>query len=235
MILKNKQLSLGNASHTQIKTDEGDLCCLNYWGDTLHYIANVDVNRYSLVEVGLTELGLSLCRNIESFYHAISYSEPGYVPVEYQTLHECIAGAIPLVDLLTDIQNSAHERFKTINSFTGKYGAIPTKTLQCMVDTVNGWKSQVRRLSHFDHILTGKILTHTLTNESWIEFFSFWKEERSGASIRHEGVCYCKRKHAVHFQMKMCDLPFCSDEKNKVRDKDYQTLANNKKTYHTSV
>ena len=64
--LKNKQLSLGNASRTQIKTDEGDLCCLNYWGATLHYIANVDVNRYSLVEVGLTELGLSLCRKLLS-------------------------------------------------------------------------------------------------------------------------------------------------------------------------
>jgi hypothetical protein len=201
------------------------------WGDTIFIIKKLTLFSYVLEEIGSLSFGADFSEAIYNFYRAISYAKPGKgATLERLTLRESIQLATPLVNLLKGMQTSLDAKYSR-STFQGDFGSPWTQTMDCLIETVESWAALVRRLDFFDPSLADKVYSHAITNESWIEHsFGFTTKRGQGHLQDMKEYIESKRKHAIDFQIRMTDTPFCQYTKTKVRDKGYQSLVDVGKT-----
>ena len=194
--------------------------------EMIYTIKKVSLSCHALEEIGSLSFGSEFCKAINRFYKAISYAKPGRGEVfEKISIKKSIEFAHPLVNLLKDMETSLKEKFSR-NSFQGEFGSVWSRTISCIVDTVESWTALVRRLDFFDQTIADKVFSHCITNESWIEHsFGFTTKKGQGHLQNMQEYVESKRRHAIDFQIRMTDAPFCQYTKTKIRDKGYQTFV----------
>ena len=128
------------------------------------------------------------------------------------------------LSLLNSMQEEYQEKYPSRKVFHGADGAVATGTIQCMQQTVDGWKELMKRADHFEKGLGKSITPHTVTNESNVEHAFGTKKSGQGHLLSLEEYVQAKRSTRVNFQLKMCSLPFTQNVKGKLRDKGYQDI-----------
>ena len=195
------------------------------WGEVFMYITQTS-RGYELMEHGPTDFGLTFSSAVNNFYEAICYVPPyGYRSYRKKTLTECISLAKELIDLLQKMQKQAEQRFVGKKSFWGTNGTVFTATVNCTVSSVNGWTALLNRLDYFDPTLPAKVNPQAATSECFMEHsFGFEMQQGQGNMQGAYEYIHSKKRHENDFQLRMCDLPFNTYTKSKLRDKSYQEI-----------
>ena len=223
---KSISLKEGEESH-----DIGDVRCYAVWGKVIYSLNQMNAFLFSLEETGPLSFGYKFSQAINSFYEAIGFTKPGHGVVSTRLmLKQSIEKAQPLVELLENMDESLKSRFNR-TTFQGEHGTPWTATVSCVLATVESWKALARRLDMINPLLSDMVYSHSITNESWIEHsFGFQVKQGQGQLMIMQEYIQAKRRHAIDFQMRMTNTPFCQYTKTKIRDKGYQCLVDVGKT-----
>ena len=201
----------------------GHHICL--WEKVIFLLRLECVNQIQLVEHGPLDFALKFCKAMNNFYRAVCYIPPNKQRSENMTLEDSISSALDVQLLFNGMQELSEEKYPNRTSFTGAEGSVPTATINCFNETINGWNALMKRANHFQKDLGKSIYPHSIVSESKVEHaFGFTKQSGQGHLLTLEEYVQAKRSNQIDFQLRMCDLPFSQKIKSKVRDKGYQDI-----------
>ena len=181
-------------------------------------------NSYVLEEIGWLNFAVMFCNDVNLFYNAIGYIPPhGDKSFCEMKLIKSTANGKHLMNLLLSMQSSLEETFFPRKSFTRTNGIPSSDTINCVRITAEAWKGLAERLNFLSPGLHLSVYPHAVSNEYLTEnAFGFTVRKGQGHHQNMMEYVQAKSKHALDFQMHLCDVPFHQQIKVKLRDQGYQ-------------
>ena len=196
--------------------------------------AVVNENAFSLLELGPLNFAVQYTEAISALYDAIGYVPPRGDRVErmerrHITFQESILKGKTCVKLMTSMQKEAEDRNPGRSSFMGADGMPFTDTIVCLESTVESWETVETRVELCEKGSSSRIDPPSVTSEKNVEHgFGFTTKKGQGHNQDMQEYNIAKRRHTVGFQLRMCQMPFCQDTKEKLQDKGYQQIEGNR-------
>ena len=192
--------------------------------------AIMNQNNFHLHQYGPLNFALQYTNAVSKLYDAIGYIPPGgsrasRLQRRNIPLNECVLKAEQCSNLMQEMQTEAKERTPGRSSFHGPDGMPFTDTIRCLQSTIESWNILIDRVERLDKGSSQRIYSPSVTSEKYVEHsFGFVKKKGQGQNQTMEEYIVSKRRHVIHFQMRMCKLPFCQYTKDSLQDKGYQQI-----------
>ena len=190
-----KDIAVGTDRPTAFVAPE-NVVSLHQWGSVVYWVRKAATNRYQLEESGPLNFGVAFSTSIALFYDAISYTPRNSQRNHQMKLTDSIELSSSAVKLFSQMQDSKEDLYPTRKTFVHADGMPWSKTIKCLVDSVDSWKSLVKRLEFFDPNLPSKFDPHTITNESVVEH-SFGSVKRRGQGHLQNSQEYTQTKISI--------------------------------------
>ena len=185
-------------------------------------------NNFRLLQFGPLSFFIDFASAISNFYFAIGYVPPvGNRAKQSQctSLQESLEKAEPCRQLLEQMQSQAEERTPGRKSFRGADGMPWTETIQCVLSTIESWRTLIERCETLEPGSSTRIHAPSVASEKNVEHaFGYVKKKGQGHNQTQEEYIIAKRRHVMDFQLRMCKMPFCQHTKESLQDKGYQQL-----------
>ena len=224
--LVGRDISLCEMNHPTTLMAPENVVSHHQWGSIVYWIRKAATNRYQLEESGPLNFGVEFSSAIALFYDAISYTPRNSRRNHQVKLTDSIELSSSAVKLFSKMQDAKEDLYPTRKTFVHADGMPWSKTIKCLVDTVDSWKALLKRLEFLEPNLPSKVDPHTITNESVLEHsFGSTKTRGQGNSQNPQEYTQTKRLRCVDFHLKMCKMPFnqhCLSRKEE--EKSYQSI-----------